>query len=160
MKSGIKVLAHQLILAMCTGVALCHADESAVQPQHFYPYAIVRPIGFEDVTINDGFIKTVRDRSRDVGVPSYMAKFEEHGEVQNYRIVVNNILGEKGEHYLRANVDEFVYKQLEAMGIYAAESEEIARLHKVLDEILVHNAAPPVSFDSRNHSSLRARQRA
>ncbi|MCF7848860.1 MAG: glycoside hydrolase family 127 protein [Kiritimatiellales bacterium] len=113
------------------------AAASLGQAQPFYNHAIVKPIGFEDVTINDGFIKKVRDRSRDVGTPAYMAEFEKHGEIQNYRMVANNIQGKAGKHYLGANVDEFVYKQLEAMGIYAAESEEIAKLHKSLAELIV-----------------------
>jgi DUF1680 family protein len=94
-----------------------------------YPYASLRPIGFEKVKIEDGFFGRIRDRSRDVGTPDYLKKFEEKDYINYFRWVHAD---PPQRQTYGPNNNEFVYKHLEAMGIYAAESERIARLHKDL----------------------------
>ena len=91
-----------------------------------YPYAQLRPIGFENVKIEDGVLGRIRNCSRDVGSPDYLEKFEANNYVDFFRWV--NAAPAKRQNY-GPNNNEFVYKHLEAMGVYAAENERIARLH-------------------------------
>jgi DUF1680 family protein len=101
-------------------------NEPAAKP---YPFATLRPIGFEKVKIADGFLGRIRDRSRDVGTTDYLKKFEEKDYINYFRWV--NANPPQRQTY-GPNNNEFVYKHLEAMGIYAAESQRIAQLHKDL----------------------------
>ncbi len=91
-----------------------------------YRYAKLRPIGLEQVKIDGGFFKDVRDRSRDVGTPDYLDKFEAQDYINFFRWVHANPQRRQNSG---PNNNEFVYKLLEAMGIYAAESDRIAKLH-------------------------------
>jgi len=94
-----------------------------------YRHAKLRPAAWRDIKITGGFWKPIRDRSREVGVPDYLSKFEEHGFIDNFRYVANQTAH---QHHGGPNNNEFVYKQLEAMGYYAAESDTVASLHKQL----------------------------
>jgi len=109
-------------------------DSTIYEASTVYPYAKVRPIEWTHVEITDGFWKTIRDRSKDIGVPDYLRKFEEHGYIDHFRYVANDTY--KLPHW-NFNVDEFVHKLLEAMGIYARESEKIAGLHRSLSQTII-----------------------
>jgi DUF1680 family protein len=122
-----------VLIGMCAA-AVCAADTPApVEPSQAiaksYAYARLRPIGFEHVKINAGFLRRIRNRSRDVGLPDYLNKFEANDYVNFFRWV--KAYPAKRQNY-GPNNNEFVYKHLEAMGVYAAESDRIARLHKDL----------------------------
>jgi hypothetical protein len=81
--------------------------------------ARLRPVPWRHVEITGGFWKAIRDRSRDLGVPDYLAKFEMHGYIDNLRFVAE---GRKDEaHRGGPNNDEFVHEHFEAMGCYAGE---------------------------------------
>jgi uncharacterized protein len=104
-----------------------------------YQHAKLRPIGSGEVQIREGFWKPIRDRSRDVGVPDYLRKFEAHGFIDNFRYVAD---GTAKKHHGGPNNNEFVYKHLEAMGIYAAESDAVAKLHEALSETIRSAQSP------------------
>lgn len=91
-----------------------------------YPHAVLRPVDRARVTIEGGFWQPIRDRSREVGVPDYLEKFEKHGYIDNFRYVADN---QKKQHHGGPNNNEFVYKLLEALGCYCTESKEVDRLH-------------------------------
>jgi len=113
--------------------------ETSVYGADTYRFAKLRPVPRQAVTIDKGFWKPIRDRSRDTGVPDYLRKFEEHGYINNFRYVAG---GENAKHHGGPNNNEFVYKHLEAMGYYAAEGDRIARLHKDLSDTILAAQRP------------------
>jgi len=72
-------------------------------------------------------------------VPDYLKKFEEHGFIDNFRYVAEQVAH---KHNGGPNNNEFVYKHLEAMGYYAAESDTIAGLHKRLADTILAAQQP------------------
>jgi len=94
-----------------------------------YSHASLRPVRHANVRILDGFWKPIRDRSREVGVPDYLQKFEAHGYIDNFRYIAKNTA--KKPHG-GPNCNEFVYKLMEAMAWYAPES---ARIRGLLGEL-------------------------
>ena len=110
----------------------------AVRPQA-YRCAKLCPVAWRDVKITGGFWKPIRDRSCDVGVPDYLDKFEEHGFIDNFRDVAEQ---SAHQHHGGPNNNEFVYKHLEAMGYYAAESGKIADLLKELSNTILAAQQP------------------
>lgn len=114
-------------------------DDSPSNSPRSYQYAKLRPTAWRDAKITGGFWKPIRDRSRDFGVPEYLNKFEEHGYVDNFRYVAEQTAS---QHHGGPNNSEFVYKHLEAMGYYAAESDTITRLHKQLADTILAAQQP------------------
>ncbi len=102
--------------------------------QTVYQHAKLRPLPGKAVTIDAGFWRAIRDRSRDVGVPDYLEKFEEHGYIDNFRIAAEN---RPEAHHGGPNNNEFVYKHMEAMGHYAAESDKIAAMLEELSDAVL-----------------------
>jgi DUF1680 family protein len=123
-----------VVLTVACLANVCLADTSAPAKKNqpiaeSYQYARLRPIGFEHVKIDAGFLGQIRSRSRDVGTADYLDKFEAKDYINFFRWV--NSDPPKRQKY-GPNNNEFVYKLLEAMGVYAAESERIAQLHRSL----------------------------
>jgi len=56
------------------------------------------------------------------GVLDYLEKFEQHGYIENFRIVGKQ---EKSKHVGGPNNNEFVHKLVEAAGYYATRSPDI-----------------------------------
>lgn len=129
-----------VVLLVGPGLAAAPAtDTSDVAPTdsgavNGYRYAKQRPVGFERVTIGPGFIQRVRDRSREVGTLDYLQKFEQAHYIDFFRWVNTD---PPRRHGAGSNNDEFVHKLLEAMGVYAAESDLIARQHKELSDTIL-----------------------
>ncbi|MHC4402687.1 MAG: glycoside hydrolase family 127 protein [Planctomycetota bacterium] len=112
---------------------------SAGRADRGYAHAQLRPFAWRDVAVTGGFWKSIRDRSRDVGVPDYLRKLEEHGYVDNFRYVAQDLAH---EHHGGPNNNEFVYKHLEALGYYAAESDALAELHRGLARTILAAQQP------------------
>jgi len=123
-----------MLVGLFLGLAVvCRAGPARKTPGDLaptaYSFARLKPLQHKAVKVDAGFWKPIRDRSRDVGVSDYLKKFEEHGYIENFRIVSQN---REEAHHGGPNNNEFVYKHMEAMGYYAAESDRIAAL---LDEL-------------------------
>lgn len=115
-----------VLLAAVVGVSCAPAaGPRAGEPAHeVYRHARLKPFGLRDVEVGPGFWKGRIDPSRDAGVLDYLAKFEAHGYIDNFRIVAE---GREAKHQGGPNNNEFVYKLMEAMGYYAADSQPVAR---------------------------------
>jgi hypothetical protein len=77
-----------------------------------YQHAKQRPVGFERVTIGPGFLQEVRDRSREVGTPDYLEKFEQAHYIDFFRWVHAD---PPRRRQAGPNNDEFVHKLLAIM---------------------------------------------
>jgi len=129
--AALRMLAVAWLWVSCVPAAHLWAGEPVVE---VYRYARQKPVGIRQVEIGPGFWKPRIDRSRDVGVLDYLEKFEEHGYIDNFRIVAD---GREAKHNGGPNNNEFVYKLMEAMGWYADDSRKIARaLADVGDTVL------------------------
>jgi len=105
----------------------CEARSPSAEPRNAptaYEYARLKPVGFSDAAITGGYLKPYIDRSMDKGVLDYLAKFEDHGFIENFRIVGKKL---DKKHSGWANCNEFVYKLVEAAGYYAPRSDKIAK---------------------------------
>ncbi len=109
------------------------------QRQTLRPHARLRPAARADVTIEGGFFGPIRDRSRDVGVPDYLKKFEEHGYIDNFRLIAKDA---EAVHVGGPNNDEFVHKHLEALGYYCNETDQASRLFNELADTILAAQKP------------------
>ena len=103
---------------------LCRAGEGRhdrIDP-NTYAHAKLRPVRLHDATITGGYLGGYIDMSRRKGVLDYLAKFEQKGHVDNFRIIAR---GSKDKHVGGANNDEFLYKLIEAAGYYSADNAPI-----------------------------------
>ena len=87
-----------------------------------YAYATLRPVRLFDADITGGYLQTYIVTSMEKGVLDYLEKFEQHGYIENFRIVGKQ---EKRKHVGGPNNNEFVHKLVEAAGYYAALSPDI-----------------------------------
>jgi uncharacterized protein len=122
----------QFCIATCClmFVASCGQQEPATATHATYPYAVLKPVDLQDVQIHDNFWQPIIERSRDVGTLDYLEKFEAHGNIDNFRIVAQNL---ENEHVGFSNNNEFVYKLMEAAGYYAASSEPVRKAFGALN---------------------------
>ena len=88
-----------------------------------YKHARFRPTDLSDTSITGGYLGPYIDRSMAVGVLDYLEKFEDHGFIENFRIVGKKL---DKRHSGGPNCNEFVYKLVEAAGYYAARGDKIA----------------------------------
>ncbi|MDP7287308.1 MAG: glycoside hydrolase family 127 protein, partial [Phycisphaerae bacterium] len=105
----------------------CSAGISTRLPRNIptaYKYAKLKPAGSGQAAITGGYLLPYIDRSMDRGVLDYLDKFEEHGFIENFRIVGKKL---EKKHSGWANCNEFVYKLVEAAGYYAPRSDKIAK---------------------------------
>ncbi len=68
----------------------CSAGISTRLPRNIptaYKYAKLKPAGSGQAAITGGYLLPYIDRSMDRGVLDYLDKFEEHGFIENFRIV-------------------------------------------------------------------------
>ena len=103
---------------------LCMAGEGrtdGIDP-NTYAHAKLRPVRLHDAKITGGYLGGYIDMSRRKGVLDYLAKFEQKGHVENFRIIAR---GSKDKHVGGANNDEFLYKLIEAAGYYSADNAPI-----------------------------------
>jgi len=89
-----------------------------------YRHAVFRPVALFDAKIDGGYLRPHIANSIDKGVLDYLEKFEQHGYIENFRIVGKKL---EKRHRGGPNNDEFVYKLVEAAGYYAPRSPKIAR---------------------------------
>ncbi len=118
---GLAALVGHFLWTSCTCAGAPERREPAAD---VYRHAMQKPVGIRQVEIGPGLWKPRIDRSRDVGVLDCLRKFEQHGYIDNFRIVAD---GREAKHHGGPNNNEFVYKLMEAMGWYAAHSRDIAR---------------------------------
>ena len=122
------------IYLIAISVLPCNSQDSRDGFTNIYSFAKVYPVEYTEVKINDGVLAKIRNRSRDIGVPDYLQKFEDHGYIDNFRFVAENT---HKPHFRGASTDEFVYKLSEAMGIYSTEDNKIAQLDKELSKTIL-----------------------
>ncbi len=112
-----------VIVSTCVVSGSLSAGESKAPETDYisqaYPHAKLKPIQFDEAQIDGGYLRPVIDRSIKHGVIDFLQKFEEHGYIENFRIVAKNI---EREHTGYSNNNEFVYKLVEAAGYYAPVS--------------------------------------
>jgi len=89
-----------------------------------YKHARLKPVGLADAAVTGGYLHPYIKRSMSKGVLDYLKKFEDHGFIENFRIVGKKL---DKKHFGWANCNEFVYKLVEAAGYYAPRSEKIAK---------------------------------
>ncbi|MSU65969.1 MAG: glycoside hydrolase family 127 protein [Opitutus sp.] len=130
----------QTVPSLVAGAAESHDPVPATGPTAgVYRYAKVKPVAPGAVKLDGGFWGRVRTLSRDVGVPTLLVQFEKHGHIENFRICTTQALR---AHFSGANTNEFLHKQLEAMGWYAAESPVVAALHRETARTIVAAQQP------------------
>ncbi len=134
-----------VVLATAMAAALCAPSLSAEpggrreSTLRAYPHAEQAPPALRAVEIGPGFWKTHIDRSREVGVLDYLRKFEAHGYIDNFRIAAE---GREAKHHGGPNNNEFVYKLMEAMGRYAADSDKVAKALADLSAVVLAAQRP------------------
>jgi uncharacterized protein len=118
-------------IAMATWAASiqtgCTAGPAAPLPRNIpaaYKYAKLQPADFSKTAITGGYLRPYIERSMDAGVLDYLDKFEEHGLIENFRIVGKKL---DKKHSGGPNNNEFVYKLVEAAGYYAPRNDKIAQ---------------------------------
>jgi len=127
------------LLVGWVGASTEAASDAKAPASHAYRHAAQRPCGFREVRLGPGFWKGRIERSRSVGVLDYLAKFEKHGYIDNFRIVAE---GREAKHHGGPNNNEFVYKLMEAMACYAADSEAVAKALSDLSQTVLSAQRP------------------
>lgn len=125
-----------LILIVCISIGI------KAENINNYKYAILKPINYKSVNLLDGMLNDIRNKSRDIGVPTLYNEFEKHGYVDNFRICAEK---RRDKHIRRMNCNEFIYKNMSAMAWYSSESE-VSRI--LLDSIsrIVLSAQQPDGY--------------
>jgi len=124
MRKSLICCAVSVLVVLVSLGQLCRAGEGRTDriDPNTYAYAKLRPIRLHDATITGGHLGGYIDISRRKGVLDYLAKFEQKGHVDNFRIIAR---GSKDKHVGGANNDEFLYKLIEAAGYYSADNAPI-----------------------------------
>ncbi len=155
MNRSISVIAILLIAAIST--AGCAGEAKTT-----YRHAELAPIGLHEAKITGGYFGPFIDTSVEKGVLDYLQKFEDHGYIDNYRLVVKEKGGlvklrankssrgpyrkrpqkvaagdELRGHYGGPNCNEFVYKLMQAAGYYANRSDKIRSRFAELNELVL-----------------------
>ncbi len=96
---------------------------------------IPAPIG--SVTMGDGFWKRWMDANRTQGIPALYRQLEEHGVIENFRLVSGRATGERKGPYF---TDSDLYKWMEGAAT-ALESTPDAGLRELLETVIDEVAA-------------------
>ena len=81
-----------VLIAVCITIAGpgCSDGRSALSTRNIpaaYKYAKLKPTDISETAITGGYLSPYIERSMDKGVLDYLEKFEDHGLIENFRIV-------------------------------------------------------------------------
>ncbi len=99
------------------------------------PHAQVVPVPIGRVTIGDGFWKPWMEANRTKGIPALLAQLEEHGVVDNFRLVSGR---KKGERQGPVFTDSDLYKWMEGAALVLQSTDDAAlkkSLHSIIDDV-------------------------
>jgi len=88
-----------------------------------YAYAVLKPLYLTDARVTGAYLGAYSERIRDRSILDLYGKMKKVGSLNNFNIVVEGTLQKHIGYY---NEDEWVYKMVEAAGLYAPHNKAIS----------------------------------
>ncbi len=125
------------LIALAAGLILSTGSGRAAEPRdcvpEAYAHAVVNPLSWNEARITGGYLGSYIERTSAVSIPDFIAKMEQAGGFENFRIVAKS---DQKPPTGRSNHNEFVYKLMEAGGYFSADPTLNAAFQPLISDIL------------------------